>query len=280
MKIELKPILELVRFYDPLEISLLLWPTLWALWIAAQGFPSWRVLIVFILGGILAYSAITIFNDIADRKYDGNEKPINHKELITDIISIKFAWLLCVLLFFCVFGLALLLNWLTVFMAGVGLLLIIIYPFSKRLTHWSGLFLGMATASGVPIAFAAQTGEVPILCWLLTLIAVIWPMIYDTTCSIVDKEDDIKSTAILFSENLRLFLTILQLLMIFLLIILGIFGGLGIPYYLGLLMTCGLFYYQYKLIETHLPENCLKSYKNNNWIGGILFIGIVVSFIF
>ena len=284
MKVDYKSVLQLIRFDDPIGTCLLLWPTLWALWIAAQGFPSFLVLTVFVLGGIFVYAAATIFNDITDRKFDGKVTRTKNRPLVTGKISVKLAWVLCFGLLLCAFGLVMLLNGLTILLAVTGFVFACIYPFSKRFTHWAQLFLGIATAWGVPMAFAAQTNELPILCWLLFVIAALWPIIYDTMCAMIDKDDDkkigVKSTAILFSENIQLFLVILQLLMILLLIFLGIFGGLGIPYYLGLLGTCGLFYYQYKLIEKHAPEDCLKSYKNNNWIGGILFVGIALSFIF
>lgn len=273
---------ELVRFNRPIGTLLLLWPSLWALWIAAKGPPSFGVVLIFVLGVTLTRSAGCAINDFADRNIDGLVERTSKRPLATGTVSPKEAVAVFVVLSLLAFGLVLLLNRQTVYMSFVAIVLVIIYPFMKRHTHLPQLILGMAFGWAVPMAFMAITEGVPPAAWLLYLAAVIWALIYDTQYAMVDRDDDIrigvKSTAILFGEHDRLMIGLLQLFMLGVLLIVGSKSGLGLYYNLGVAAAAGFALYQQYLIRDRDRAGCFNAFLNNNWFGASVFIGLVLDY--
>ena len=274
----------LVRLDRPIGTMLLLWPTLWALWIASHGKPDPLVLFVFIVGTVLMRSAGCAMNDFADRKIDAHVERTRQRPIATGKVSAKEAVLIFCVLSLVSFGLVLLLNRLTIYLSFGGAALAAVYPFSKRYTHLPQVVLGMAFAWAVPMAFAAQTNSLPKEAWLIYVITVVWAVIYDTMYAMVDIEDDlkigVKSTAILFGEADKLILFILQLMMFAGLYLLGRQAGLGNAYYLGMGIAAVMALYQQFLIRHRQPARCFRAFLNNNWLGMVLFIGIVLDYLY
>ncbi len=272
----------LMRLHRPIGILLLLWPALWALWIAADGLPNLFVLAVFVCGTVLMRSAGCVINDYADRHFDGRVQRTRDRPLATGEISPAAALRVFGVLLILAGGLVLTLNWLTVALALVAVPLAVIYPFMKRYTHLPQVWLGAAFAWAVPMAFAAQCGHVPPLAWLMLGAVVLWVLVYDTQYAMVDREDDrkigIKSTAILFADYDRLAIGILQLLLLITLILIGQQAHLGGAFWLALLLATGLGIYQQWLIRTRDPAACFKAFMNNNWLGATLFLGIAAHY--
>ena len=273
----------LMRLHRPIGILLLLWPTLWALWIAGNGKPDVLIVTIFVLGVIVMRSAGCVINDIADRNFDGlvartKDRPIANKK-----ISVREAFILFVVLCLCAFILVLFLNRLTILLALVGLALTIIYPFTKRYIALPQLFLGFAFDWGVPMAFAAQTNSLPAITWLVFLIAILWTIIYDTMYAMVDKEDDlkigIKSTAILFGQMDRFVLALLQFVVLILFVLLGEILQLKIWYYFWLIFSACFFIYQQYLIKDRNPQRCFKAFLNNQWVGLFIFVGLLLAYL-
>jgi len=273
----------LTRLNRPIGIFLLLWPTLWALWIAAQGQPDLLVLAVFVSGVVLMRSAGCVINDIADRKIDPQVSRTRARPIASGKVSTREAISLFVVLCLLAFSLVLLLNRLTIYLSFVAVILAFIYPFMKRYTHMPQIFLGMAFGWSVPMAFAAQLNSVPKEAWLLFVVNVCWSVIYDTMYAMVDREDDlkvgVKSTAILFGEADKLMIGILQIFMLLGLYLLGQQLELTYPYYIALSVAAGLFVYQQSLIRYREPAKCFKAFLNNNWLGAALFVGFALHFI-
>lgn len=278
----LQPYVHLTRLNKPIGILLLLWPTLWALWLAADGVPGTIITAIFIGGVILMRSAGCIINDFADRHFDGRVKRTENRPLATGKISTRSALSLFLILSLCAFLLVLQLNRLTIHLAFIGMVLAVVYPFLKRVTHLPQLGLGLAFAWGVPMAFAAELNSVPTNTWLVFLAAAIWPVIYDTMYAMVDREDDltigVKSTAILFASYDKLIILLLQLLFLFLLIVIGYVFVLHAIYFVSLIGVLVLFIYQQFLIRQQ-NDGCFKAFLNNNWVGLIIFLGIVLSYL-
>ena len=272
----------LMRFHKPIGILLLLWPTLWALWIAAKGLPHPLVLVVFILGVIIMRAAGCVINDFADRDFDGLVERTQSRPMVTKMVSADEAILLFMILSLIAFTLVLLMNTLTVLLSFIGILLAIGYPFMKRYTKAPQMILGLAFAWGIPMAFAAQTGHVPSIAWLLYLINILWIIAYDTEYAMVDREDDlkigIKSTAILFGRYDVLVITLLHMIAIALLIWTGWLLSLHLWYYLGLIVAASSAVYQQFLIRDRQPKRCFKAFLNNHWLGLAVFVGIVLGF--
>jgi 4-hydroxybenzoate polyprenyltransferase len=274
----------LMRLNRPIGILLLLWPTLWALWIASKGSPDGLVLVVFIIGVVLMRSAGCVINDYADRDFDPHVARTRNRPIATGRVTPKEALIVFSVLCLVAFGLVLLMNPLTIYLSFGGALLAAIYPFTKRYTHLPQVVLGMAFAWSVPMAFAAQTGEVPRISWLIYVITVLWSVIYDTMYAMVDREDDlkigVKSTAILFGEADRLILAGLQGMMFIGLLLLGQQTGMVFPYYIFVAIAAGFALYQQYLIRYRQPAACFKAFLNNNWLGAVVFIGIVLNYIY
>jgi 4-hydroxybenzoate polyprenyltransferase len=272
----------LARLNRPIGNFLLLWPTLWALWIAAEGMPDPLVLTVFVLGVLVMRAAGCVINDYADRNVDGHVKRTRARPMATGKVSEREALALFVVLCLLAFGLVLLMNRLTILLSVVGVVLAATYPFMKRYTHLPQVHLGAAFGWAVPMAFAAQTGTVAQVAWLVFIAAVIWATVYDTQYAMVDRDDDVrigvKSTAILFGELDRLIIGLLQALMLVTLLVIGRQLDLSWLYFISLLPAAGLFAYQQWLMRTRSREDCFRAFLNNNVFGGIVFVGLVAHF--
>jgi 4-hydroxybenzoate polyprenyltransferase len=273
---------QLMRMDRPIGSLLLLWPTLWALFLAAKGLPDWRVLVVFCFGVLSMRSAGCVINDFADRKVDGYVERTQNRPLPSGLVSTKEAIGLFVFLALLSFTLVLMMNPLTIKLSFVGIILAFIYPFMKRYTNLPQLFLGLAFSWSIPMAWAAQANELPNVVWLLFAINAVWTVAYDTEYAMVDRNDDvkvgIKSTAILFGRNDKLIIGILQLLTLLMLIVVGMIYQLGASYYWSLLVAGGLFVYQQHLIRHRARMLCFTAFLNNNYVGMVITIGLLVGF--
>lgn len=273
----------LMRLNRPIGIYLLLWPTLWALWIAGEGKPELPILLVFVAGVVLMRSAGCVINDYADRNIDPHVKRTRERPIAAGRVTPREALLLFAFLSLSAFGLVLLMNRLTIYLSLVGVFLAATYPFMKRYTHLPQVYLGAAFGWAVPMAFAAQTGDVPKVAWLLFVATVLWATAYDTMYGMVDREDDlkigVKSTAILFGDADRGIIAVIQVLFIGALLMAGQAAGLGGYYYFGLLLAVGLAIYQQYLIRDRDPRYCLEAFLNNNWLGAAVFTGIVLHYL-
>ncbi len=272
----------LTRLNKPIGIYLLLWPTLWGLWLAAEGFPNVMIVLIFILGTILMRSAGCVINDYADRHFDGHVARTRERPLATGKVKPQEALWLFVMLSATAFALVLLLNTLTILLSFVAALLAAIYPFMKRYTHFPQVFLGAAFAWAIPMAFAAQTNSLPWLAWCLFVIALLWTVAYDTLYAMVDRLDDvqigIKSTAILFGSADKLIIALLQAVVLLSLLGVGLWVGLGVFYYAGLVMATGLVLYQQYLIKDREPTRCFQAFLNNHWFGLVIFLGLLADY--
>ncbi len=272
----------LTRLNRPIGIFLLLWPTLWAVWIAGRGQPDLLVLLVFILGVVLMRSAGCVINDYADRNIDPHVTRTQLRPLASGLVTTREAITLFIVLCLVAFMLVLLMNRLTIYLSFVAAALAIIYPFMKRYTHLPQVVLGMAFGWSIPMAFAAQTGSIPKEAWLLFVINVIWSVIYDTMYAMVDREDDlkagVKSTAILFGDADKFLIGVLQVMMIMGLYMLGQQLKLGFSYYLAVCTAAGLFVYQQLLIKDRDATACFRAFLNNNWLGAAIFVGIALHY--
>jgi len=273
----------LMRLNRPIGIYLLLWPTLWALWIAGEGHPHILVVFVFVSGVVLMRSAGCVINDYADREFDPHVERSRDRPIAAGRVKPKEALVLFAVLCLGAFGLVLLMNELTIWMSLAGVVLAASYPFMKRYTHLPQVYLGAAFGWGVPMAFAAQTGSVPKVAWLLFVATVLWATVYDTMYGMVDREDDIKigvkSTAVLFGEADRAILAIIQILFLGALLLIGQAADLGGYYYFGVLLAAALSIYQQYLIRDREPEYCFQAFLNNHWLGAAVFSGLVLHYL-
>lgn len=273
----------LMRMDRPIGTLLLLWPTLWALWLAAQGQPNWPVLLVFVLGVVVMRAAGCVINDYADRHFDGHVKRTASRPLPSGDVRPSEARWLFVALVALAFVLVLTLNSLTIVLSLVALALAAVYPFMKRFTHLPQLVLGVAFGWSIPMAFAAQMNLLPLSCWLLLLANICWTVAYDTQYAMVDRDDDlrigIKSTAILFGRFDKLIIGLLQLATLLLLVLVGVLSQLGSLYYWSLLACAALFVYQQQLLKERERDACFQAFLNNNYVGMVLFCGIASSYL-
>jgi 4-hydroxybenzoate polyprenyltransferase len=274
--------LMLMRFDRPIGTLLLLWPTLWALWLAAQGPPRWQILVIFVLGTFLMRSAGCIINDLADRKFDGGVHRTKDRPLVTGAISPNKALTLATGLGLLAFVLVLFTNTLTIMLSFGAVALAACYPYMKRHTHLPQLVLGAAFSWGIPMAFAAVGESLPPILWLVYTANLLWTVAYDTQYAMVDREDDLKlglkSTAILFGTMDRNMVAVLQGLTMLALLLVGQRFDLGMFYYLSLLGAAGLFGYQQKLIRERQPSACFNAFLNNNYVGMLVFAGIAAHY--
>ncbi len=281
--IKAKAYWQLMRMDRPIGSLLLLWPTLWALIISAQGTPDIDVLIVFISGVFLMRSAGCVINDFADRKVDGFVKRTKNRPLPSGIVTSREAVGLFLILSVLSFVLVLTMNSLTVKLSFIGIVLAFIYPFMKRFTHLPQLFLALAFSWSIPMAWAAQSNHLPFGVWMIFAINALWTVAYDTQYAMVDRDDDlhvgIKSTAILFGRFDKLIIGFLQLVTLVLLISLGAIYQQGSFYYWSVLVACGLFVYQQHLIRDRKRELCFQAFLNNNYVGMIITFGLFSTYL-
>jgi len=273
----------LVRADRPIGIYLLLWPALWALWIAADGMPPWWILLVFVLGTALMRSAGCAINDYADRDFDGQVERTAQRPLATGRVGPGEAIGVFVILSLAAFALVLTLNAKTIAHSFVAVALAAVYPFTKRHTHMPQLVLGVAFGWAVPMAFTAVQNQIPPVAWLLFAATVVWALIYDTMYAMVDREDDlqvgIKSTAILFGRYDRLAVGLLQALMLGLLWQVGRMSGRGVFFLLALGGAAALFVYQQWLIRGRERPACFRAFLNNHYVGMLIFLGLFADYL-
>jgi 4-hydroxybenzoate polyprenyltransferase len=272
-----------MRLDKPIGTYLLLWPTLWALWLAAEGMPSWDLLLIFIAGVYVMRAAGCVINDFADRKVDGLVKRTQARPLATGAISAKSALVLFFTLCLIAFGLVSLTNLMTIKLSFVALLLAASYPFMKRYTHWPQLVLGMAFSWAIPMAFSAQTGAIPLTAWLTFAATVSMTVAYDTYYAMVDRDDDlligVKSTAVLFGDWDRTIIALLQGLTLALLLWVAQIENLGLFFYLGLAIMAALFVYQFAITKQRQREACFKAFLNNHLASLAVWIGLVIDYL-
>lgn len=272
----------LARFDRPIGTLILLWPALWALWLASNGKPDLIVLTVITLGVIVMRAAGCVINDYADRNFDPHVERTKQRPIAAGNITPKAALIFFTILCLVAFGLVLLLNNFTILLSFVGAFLAASYPFMKRYTHLPQAYLGIAFGWAVPMAFAAQLNVIPFVAWILYLAVILWALVYDTMYAMVDKDDDlkigVKSTAILFGDYDRHIMAVLQVIILLLLVLVGQIQQLGIFYYTSLIAAAGFFIYQQKLIFHREKSACFKAFLNNNWFGLVTFIGLVLDY--
>ena len=275
---------KLMRLHRPIGIYLLLWPCLWALWLAGKGIPDWRLLLIFVGGTVLMRSAGCIINDFADRHIDSHVQRTRDRPLATGEVSEREALVLFVLLCLLAFGLVLLTNPMTIGLSFGAVALAACYPFMKRYTHLPQLVLGAAFSFSIPMAFSAQLNQLPAALWLLYLASLLWTVVYDTFYAMVDREDDlvigVKSTAILFGRHDRAITACLQVVVIVLLMLCGQLFELGAFYYASLVVVAGLFAQQQYLIRDRQQAACFKAFLDNNRVGAAIFLGLVLDYLF
>ena len=274
--------IQLTRMDKPIGIYLLLWPTLWALWIAAEGVPSLSNLLIFVFGVILTRAGGCVINDFADRKVDGHVKRTEQRPLVSGKISSKEALVFFALLMGASFLLVLCTNAPTVWLSFGGLALAASYPFMKRYTYYPQVVLGAAFSWGMPMAFTAETGSVPAAAWLLYIANVLWTVAYDTYYAMTDRDDDlkigVKSTAILFGDADRVIILSLQGLALGCLLLAGEQFELCGWFYLGLLAAATCFVWEFWYTRDRDPQRCFKAFLHNHWAGLAIFIGIVLNY--
>ena len=278
----LKDYARLMRWHRPIGALLLLWPTLWALWIAGQGRPDLHVLAVFVLGVALMRSAGCVINDYADRNFDPHVERTRDRPIAAGRVSPREALVLFAALCLIAFALVLTLNRLTILLSFAGAFLAATYPFVKRFTHLPQFYLGAAFGWGIPMAFAAQTGGIPPVGWALFAANVCWSVAYDTAYAMVDRDDDhkvgVKSTAILFGRHDRAMVFLFHVLTLLLLAYSGALAGLGLRYHAGLIAAFGFALYQQHLMRDRTRDGCFRAFLNNNWFGAAVFAGLVFDF--
>jgi len=274
----------LMRLHRPIGIWLLMWPMLWALWVAGDGRPDARTFIVFMVGTLIMRSAGCVMNDYADRDLDPFVARTKDRPLAARRVSPTEALLLFLLLCLLAVGLLFTLNPVAQLYAVVGGALTISYPFLKRFFPVPQFYLGAAFGIAVPMAFAAQNGVVPKLAWVIFCTAVLWAGVYDTEYAMVDREDDkklgIKSSAILFGDADRAIIAIMQLMVLFALVLVGREMHYGNWYFAGLVAGGVCFAWQQWLIRNRDPDSCFRAFNNNNYFGMLVFIGILLHYVF
>jgi 4-hydroxybenzoate polyprenyltransferase len=274
---------KLLRLDKPIGTLLLLWPTLWALWLSADGRPSWRIVWIFALGTLVMRSAGVAVNDFADRNFDPHVERTRNRPLAAGLVSAKEAWILAALLALVAFVLILPLGRLVVLLSFCGLFLAVSYPFTKRFLVLPQAYLGVAFGFGIPMAYAAQTNRLPVITWVLLLANIFWTIAYDTEYAMVDRADDrkigIRTSAILFGRYDVAAVMLCHAAFLGLMCGIGWWLGLGWPYYAGLLCALALVLYQYALIRGRDPRSCFRAFNDNNWVGAAVFGGIALAYL-
>ncbi|MGI2224248.1 4-hydroxybenzoate octaprenyltransferase [Shewanella frigidimarina] len=279
---KLRAYARLMRIDRPIGTLLLLWPCLMALVLAAQGLPDIKVLLIFIVGVVIMRANGCIINDFADRKLDAHVERTSMRPLVSGEVSVKEALTLFTLLGLAAFCLVLWLNPLVVQLSVVGIILTVMYPFMKRVTNMPQMFLGIVWSWSIPMAYAAQLGEVPVEAWWLFMANWCWTVAYDTMYAIVDRDDDlkvgIKSTAILFGRFDRQIIGLFQLAVLGCFVMAGLVADRGVIYGLGIISFIGFAVYQQRLIFGRERASCFKAFLNNNWAGMVLFIALALDY--
>jgi len=274
----------LMRLDRPIGIWLLLWPTLWALWIASRGKPAAGVFLIFVFGTVIMRSAGCVINDYADRSFDPRVERTKNRPLALGSISSLEALVLFTILALTALLLALQLNKFTLLYAVAGAFIAVTYPFVKRFLSVPQLYLGVAFGAGIPMAFAAQIEQVPRVAWLMLLANMLWVTVYDTMYAMVDREDDLKigvrSTAILFGDSDRHIIAVLQIMTLVSLYLVGRIIHFGLWYEAGLAAGAIFFIYQLWLIRDRAREECFRAFLNNNYFGMAVFVGILLEYQF
>ncbi|WP_028238818.1 4-hydroxybenzoate octaprenyltransferase [Stutzerimonas azotifigens] len=274
--------IQLMRLDRPIGTYLLLWPTLWALWIAGEGSPSVKNVVIFVLGVVLMRAAGCVINDFADRNFDGHVARTKDRPLATGRVTTREAWILFAVLVALSFGLVLLTNAATVWLSFGGLAVAALYPFMKRYTYYPQVVLGAAFSWGMPMAFTAETGSLPPEAWLLFIANLIWTVAYDTYYAMADREDDLKigirSTAILFGEADRTIIAVLQGLALVCLILAGVRFELGQWFHLGLTIAAACFAWEWWITRSRKPQLCFRAFLHNHWAGLAILAGIVMDY--
>ena len=274
----------LMRLHRPIGIWLLLWPTMWALWIAGQGRPEAKLLLIFVTGVVVMRSAGCVINDYADRDFDPSVARTRDRPLAAKRVAPAEALYLFVALGLVAVWLAMQLDPLARLYAVGGGVLTVTYPWLKRFVHLPQFYLGVAFGWSIPMAFAAITGEVPRIAWLLVTAVVLWAAVYDTMYAMVDRKDDekvgIKSTAILFGEADRLIIAVMQGMTLFALWLAGDDAGLGIWYRAGLAAAAAFFAFELWLIRRREPEACFRAFNNNHFVGLVIFVGLALDYLY
>lgn len=270
-----------MRIDRPIGTLLLLWPTLWALWLAGAGHPDGQLVVIFGLGVFLMRSAGCVINDYADRNIDGFVERTKARPLVAGEVTATEALLLFAVLVIASFVLVLMTNRLTVELSFVAVGLASLYPFMKRFTHWPQVFLGAAFGWAIPMAFAAQSGDVPAASWLLFLANICWVVVYDTIYAMVDRDDDlkigVKSTAVLFASLDRHMIGLFQLLFVLLMVAAGFLFAAGLFFYVGVLVAALFALYHQHLIFERQRDRCFRAFLHNNYIGAVVFAGIMID---
>ena len=274
---------KLLRLDKPIGTLLLLWPTLWALWLSANGRPSWKIVWIFAIGTLLMRSAGVAVNDFADRNFDPHVARTRDRPLAAGLVTAKEAWSLAAVLALIAFLLILPLGRLVILLSFCALFLAVTYPFAKRFLALPQAYLGVAFGFGIPMAYAAQTGGLPVMTWWLLLANILWTIAYDTEYAMVDRDDDrkigIRTSAILFGR------CDVAAVMLCHAAFLGVMAGIGWslklawPYYAGLLCALALAGYQYVLIRDRDPQSCFRAFQDNNWVGAAVFAGIALAYL-
>lgn len=271
----------LMRIDKPIGALLLLWPTLWALWLAKMAVPPLHILAVFVAGVFVMRAAGCVINDYADRKVDGHVERTKHRPLASGAVTAKEAKYLFVVLGLIAFALVLSMNLMTIMLSIVGLALAWVYPFMKRYTHLPQVVLGAAFGWAIPMAWSAVSESLPLVCWLVFLANICWTVAYDTQYAMVDRDDDlkigVKSTAILFGRYDKFIIGLLQLATLVLMAWVGMILDLNGAFYWTLLLAGGLFVYQQKLIAERDRQACFRGFLNNNYVGLVLFLGVLMN---
>ena len=274
--------IQLMRWDRPIGIYLLLWPTLWSLWIAGQGSPSLNNVIIFVLGVVLMRSAGCAINDFADRKIDGHISRTKERPLATGRVKPKEALITFTILISLSFGLVLLTNQLTFYWAFLAAFLAALYPFTKRYTYYPQLFLGAAYSCSIILAFTAQAGDLPKEVWLIYIANLLWTIAYDTYYAMSDREDDlkigVKSTAIVFGDADRVIILTLQVCALLCLALVGQNFSLGVYFYIGLLAAAACFTREFYSTRERDVQSSLKAFLHNHWAGLAIFLGIVTDY--
>ena len=277
------PYFRLMRLDKPIGILLLLWPTLWALWVASKGLPDLKILVVFVLGTVLMRSAGCVMNDLADRNFDGHVTRTHQRPLVAGEVTAKQALMLAGLLSLVSFGLVLFLNGLAIALSFAALFLAASYPLTKRFFALPQAYLGIAFGFGIPMAFAAVQGMVPNVAWCMLLANICWSLAYDTEYAMVDRPDDLKigirSSAITFGRFDVWMVMFFYAAMLALMSYVGVMLGLERVYYLGLTVSALVACYHYVLIKNRQPDRCFKAFLHNNWVGALIFAGIFFNYL-